>query len=121
MGYDIRLLDKDKCLAQVPRHNEGSVQQYGRDGSVGTVAADISVTFNYNKIYHMVLGKSLGKILAGKHAEDAIPDLTKVVEVCGTNTYKDYWAETPGNAGAIAALLLDWARLHPEGTWEIWA
>ena len=119
MGYDICLWDTGKYLAKVPRHNEGSVQQYSADGGGGTVSAEISVTFNYNSIYHLVLGKGLGEILTGKYAKDTIPALTKVVEKCGTNTYKDYWAATPGNAGSIAALLLDWAKLYPDGVWEV--
>ena len=119
MGYDIYLNDKNGCV-QVPRHNEGSIQQYGPN-SAGTVDADISITFNYNDIYHKVVGKTLRQILDAPQARDTIQTLQTVVELCGTKTSDNYWDATPGNAGAIAALLLSWARLHPTATWEVHA
>ena len=118
MSYNVSL-NHDVGIEQVPRHNEGSMQQYGLDGREGTVSAEISVTFNYNPIYQQVTGKSLKEMLNGLPAWVTVRVLTKVVTACGTLKDDDYWKATPGNAGAIAALLLDWARLHPEAMWKV--
>ena len=118
MGYDVCLVNKDGPVL-VPRHNEGSYRQCGKNGSEGTTAAEISVTGNYDMVYHQVTDKSLGDMLDGRIAKDTLPDLAAVVKACGTITHKDYWKPTPGNAGAIAAMLLDWASLHPYAIWEV--
>ena len=121
MGYDICLWDKNKYLAQVPRHNEGSILQFDTRGKAGTTTAEISVTINYNDIYHRAVGKTLRQILDTPQAEDTIQTLRTVVELCGTMKSDNYWDATPGNAGAVAALLLSWATLYPDGIWEIHA
>ena len=118
MGYDVCLVNKEGPVL-VPRHNEGSYRQCGKNGSEGTMAAEISVTGNYDPIYQQVTGKSLRKMLDGLLAWVTVHSLTKAVTACGTLKDDDYWKATPGNAGAIAALLLDWARLHPNAIWEV--
>lgn len=120
MGYRIYLFDSEGNCVQVPRHNEGTIQQFSADGLAGTTNAEIEITYNYNTIYTIITGKSLRKLLNGKKARFTIPDLSRVVAVTGTKQYeKDYWADTPGNAGAVIAVLLDWARLHPDAVWEV--
>ena len=119
MGYDIYLVGKDGNTVQVPRHNEGSIQQYSAEG-IGTANADISVTYNYNKIYRKVLNKNLGDVLYGKQAKYTMPDLIALVRACGIETTDNYWDATPGNAGSVAALLLNWAILHPDAAWDIY-
>ena len=118
MGYDICLAN-ETGVVQVPRHNEGSYRRCKTDGSEGTTAAEISVTGNYDPIYQQVTGKNLRKMLDGLLAWVTVHVLTKVVTACGTLKDDDYWKATPGNAGAIAVLLLDWARLHPNAIWEV--
>ena len=118
MGYHISL-NHDVGIEQVPRHNDGSMRQYGWNDREGTMPAEISVTGNYDPIYQQVTGKSLKEILGAKPAWVTVPVLNKVVTACGTLKDDDYLKATPGNAGAIAALLLDWARLHPEAMWKV--
>ena len=135
MGWDVELVDENGVVS-VPNHNEGSIQSCTVDGKTGTCDADIAITYNYSRLYHLVLGETLKEYLRDRKAEYTISGLKKIVEKLGTNRYKrlkeghdtfdfengyeiDYWCPTPGNAGHIAALLLDWAQLHPEAKWEI--
>ena len=119
MGFSIYLMGKEKPV-QVPRHNEGSIMQCDPVGLQGTTAAEILFTTNYNlEAYHQMIGKILKYILDGQHAKDTIPILTKVVNRCGTITHKDYWGGTAGNEGAITALMLAWAKLHPDAIWKV--
>lgn len=118
MSYDITLiLDGDIVL--VPKHNEGAIQKYDINGSEGTAEAEISVTYNYNSIYQDVINKTLKQMLDGKRASDTLADLKQVIAKCGTRQALDYWADTPGNAGHTAAILADWANLHPKAIWVV--
>lgn len=143
MGWDCTLEYLDK-VAQVPRHSEGSIISITVDGLEGTQDADISITYNYSELYHLVIGKSLGEYINGKKAKETIPTLKLLVEKLGTKQYtknrdscpkcsysvnvntmfqdesrvQDYWCPTMGNAGHICAILLDWANLHPEAVWR---
>jgi hypothetical protein len=135
MGWDIDLVS-DNGLVQVPNHNEGSIQSFGTNGSEGTQDATMAVTYNYSGLYRLVIDDGLKDYLRNKIAKDTINTLKLLVDKLGTDQYKrkkdgydtfdfkngyeiDYWCPTMGNAGHIAAILLDWAQLHPEGKWEI--
>ena len=59
---------------------------------------------------------------AGKgfsRAADAIPLLENAVARLGTLRDEDYWQPTDGNAGAALAVLLGWARLHPDAVFHV--
>lgn len=127
MSYDIDLI-KDGRPAAVPAHAEGGTYVLG-----GTDQAQLNVTYNYSARYAEVLvplPAGEGQPLAlqpfsvhapqGQRAEDTIPWLEAVVAQLGTEQDRgDYWAATPGNAGYAASILLAWARLHPDGIWEV--
>jgi len=140
MGWDIDLVDENG-LVQVPRQNAGSIISISSEGLVGTTEASMSITYNYSRLYRLVINESLKDYLRNKIAKDTIPTLKLLIEKLGTDQYKrprdnysyhggslkemidsqvvDYWAPTMGNAGSIAAILLDWAQLHPQAKWEI--
>lgn len=144
MGWDCILEYPDK-IAQVPRHCEGSIITVQTNGLQGTQDADISITYNYSELYYLVLDQSLRDYLNAKKAKETIQTLKLLVNKLGTKQYKrnrdscprcnfsvnvktmfdeesrvqDYWCPTMGNAGHIAAILLDWATLHPEAVWRV--
>lgn len=142
MGWDCSLEYPDQ-IAQVPRHSEGSIISIQTNGLQGTQDADISITYNYSELYHLVINQSLPDYLNGKKAKETIETLKTLVEKLGTKQYRrprddasplrthedfkkmfdgyivDYWAPTMGNAGHMAAVLLDWANLHPEAVWRV--
>ena len=120
MGFSICLMGKDKTVL-VPRHNEGANRQCRTDGSDGTTAAEILFATNYDlEAYHQMIGKILKFILDGHHAKDTIPLLTKAVNKCGTINYNDYFGG-PKYDGRIVALMLAWAKLHPDAVWKVFA
>jgi len=64
--------------------------------------------------------QSFSRSAGSKVGAEAEAILAHVVEVLGDEPYKtDYWAPTPGNAGHAAAILLGWAKLYPDATFEV--
>ena len=118
ISYDVYLRHENGETCEVPRVEEGGTFVFG-----GSTEAELNVTYNYGECYHLVpirYGVSFSiKFLDGMQAKNVIPILEHVVEVLGDKPYPDYWAPTPGNAGHAAAILLKWARLHPDATFEV--
>lgn len=98
---------------QVSRHSEGGTYVWG-----GTTSAEINITYNYSK-YFSGLGPDGLHSLSGLQAGDTVSRLERVVAQLGTATDDDYWKATPGNAGFVLSVLLEWARQHPDGTWRV--
>lgn len=114
MGYWVSLFGDDGEHVTVPRHQEGGVVVVG-----GSCEAHISITYNYSPIYRGMAAFSL-RDLNGKRAGETVSILESVVKCVGTaNDSDDYWEPTPGNAGRAAAVLLEWAKLHPQATWRV--
>jgi hypothetical protein len=126
-------------VAEVENFSAGGTQVVG-----GSTRAELNVTYNYGEVcccaqvgnlplHYAIEDEALGwqpseddtptwfhfRRLAGLRGRNTIPTLAKFVERCGTQTFSDYWAPTPGNAGAAAAILLEWARQHPEYVWRV--
>lgn len=136
MGWTVELVGQNG-IVNVPRHNAGSIISVNPNGLVGQIEASMCVTYNYSQLYHLAIDASLPDFLNGKQAKDTIDTLKQCVRKLGTNQYKrqvkpglentlnteayeiDYWCPTPGNAGYIASVLLDWAFLHPNAKWNI--
>tara|TARA_B100000614_G_scaffold262909_1_gene300418 strand:+ start:21384 stop:21749 length:366 start_codon:yes stop_codon:yes gene_type:complete len=120
MGWDIDLTRNDETL-EVSPHQTGSIQQAEMiDGvlvAVDRSEASCCITYNYSKLYGMV-GFSM-RDLDGKTASETAESLRSAVEKLGTDKYDDYWAPTPGNAGAALQTLLSWAEEHPDGVWKV--
>lgn len=115
MSYDVSLEDESGTCVAVDRHTEGGTYAVG-----GTVDADLNVTYNYSWFYFRYLDKKHGlRWLSGKRASETIEKLEAAVKELGDNTYEDYWAPTPGNAGYALAVLLGWAKQYPDATWRV--
>lgn len=102
-------------------HQEGSTYAVG-----GTTAADISITYNYGKLFRDAFPDTepdkpnvLGRMLDGKRAGDVVETLTNAVEQLGTTRDRNYWLATPGNAGYALSVLLRWAKQHPDAVFNV--
>jgi hypothetical protein len=84
----------------------------------GSTEAHLNVTYNYSKHVHEALGHSL-RDLDGTIADRWIGQLELAVATLGTERDPDYWKSTPGNAGAMLARLLSWAKQHPKGIFNV--
>ncbi len=120
MSYDISLRNENDHPVRVPLFMAGSVLQaeLTKEGTlvpIGTSIAEISVTSNYSQVTKL-LNFSFND-LDGKTGEETLLILNRIVDEFGTEPYKDYWAPTPGNVGAMVQVLLEWARLYPAAVW----
>lgn len=109
MSYDVSLEGDD---VKVDHHEEGGTYALG-----GTDEAWLNVTYNYAEVYRL-FDFSI-RDLDGKRAGDTIEVMAAIVEKTGTRRFTDYWAPTPGNAGAALNTLLTWARANPDATWSV--
>jgi len=115
MGWGIQLQDKKgKVLQLKEKQTEGSNVCIG-----GTTDAKCSITFNYSWFFTHYLHPDGLKWLNDKKAKDCVDRLEKAIKTLGTNQYKDYWADTPGNSGYMLSVLLSWARELPEGIFSL--
>jgi hypothetical protein len=141
MGYDIALL-KDGAPVKVSLHEEGSNYAIG-----GNDLAEMTVTYNYQWFFYHFLNHEHGLAwLNGKKAGECIDRLAAAVDDLGDkpHTHKEetphetddtgkikfkdkawmrqnggYWCDTPGNAGHSLAVLLGWAKEHPDAVFEV--
>ena len=129
MSWDVEIQDKQgnimKC--QSPHMLRGGIvqaevigsefvngQERPKLGQKPITDAELNVTYNYYKQYEPILGDGM-KFFQDMSTEDAIPHLEKVVDTLGTKVNPDYWASTPGNAGAAAESLLFLCKECPGG------
>lgn len=100
---------------EVEHFQEGGTQVLG-----GSTEASLNITYNYGVRFHEAWeGIGLEEALNGKQASETIAALEHAVAYLGTKTTNDYWEAAPGNAGAALALLLAWARQHPEAHFKV--
>lgn len=121
MSYDIYLKNIDGSTCETENHTEGGTFVLG-----GTPTCELNVTYNYSQIFRVISLKSWEGIfsfrdLTDKTGKETLEVLEEIVELLGTKQYKDYWAPTPGNVGYAANILLEWAKEHPNATWEVHA
>lgn len=118
MGFSIALVDKDtRDPVQVRPFSAGSVYAIG-----GSDEADISITYNYSKLYARVPswdGKTLRNLVRDQRAGDILPKLREGLAHLGSEKSADYWEPTPGNAGAILKILVGWAEDNPDAIFTI--
>ena len=113
MSYDISLV-KNKESVKVELHREGGTYCMN-----GLERAELNVTYNYSRFFHEFLDAKKGiRWLYGKKAKDCIKRLEKAVKELGTDQFTDYWAPTHGNAGYALAILLRWAKQHPDAVFR---
>lgn len=105
--------DPESPIVEVDPHQEGGTYAIG-----GSNEADLNITYNYSEVYHLFQFSI--KDLDGQKAETMISKLRELVLKLGTKKYeRDYWAPTPGNAGAALETLLDWAIRHPNAYFKV--
>lgn len=107
MSYDISLCDKEGNMLPAPPHEEGGTYAVG-----GTGRAELNVTYNYSRHFNF-------RGLDGRVASETMPEMKAAIKKLGTKRDADYWASTPGNAGRAIKLLLSFAKLHPQGVWQV--
>lgn len=122
MSYDVHL-NCPHCGRPllVENHSEGGTYAIG-----GTNEADLNITYNYGRHFAEALGylgdpavRNFRDFLDGKAAAVVIPALEKAVSMLGTTQAADYWDAVPGNAGHALAILLAWAKQHPDGIFSV--
>lgn len=114
MSYWVYLCDDDGTV-QVDNHSEGGTYVLG-----GTSDACVNVTYNYGHHYYDLLHEDGLRGLHGLSGAEAAPLLERAVAVLGTERDdSDYWAPTPGNAGAALGVLLRWAKQHPSARFDV--
>lgn len=113
MSHWVYLTDANGEALAVGLHEEGGTYVMG-----GNDSAELNVTYNYSKFIHPFIEGGLHG-LHGMIASESIPLLEQAVDCLGTDRDRDYWLATPGNAGHALNVLLSWARLWPDGIWEV--
>ena len=120
MGWDIDLLSNGQPV-QVAPHQTGSVLEArvenGEVVAIDSVAATCCITFNYSRLYD--LAGFYMRDMSGKKASETVESLQEAVKKLGTDRDKNYWKDTPGNAGAALETLLRWAKQHPDAEWHV--
>jgi len=111
MSYDVSLNDEHGPVT-VPRHTEGGSYVLG-----GLPYAELNITYNYAEHYYALFGGL--RTLNGATGGSTIPTLEAAIDKLGVVRDPSYWAGTPGNAGFALSILLSWAHLHPDATWEV--
>jgi len=118
MGWDVELRVKDEegkwHIAETKPHYAGSIIEFG-----GSHHCEMTVTFNYSRFYSQVFPEKGFRWLNDRKASDAIPVLEDGIKALGTRTTGSYWDESPGNAGYILTVLLEWAKEHPDGVFKV--
>lgn len=113
MSYDLGLYKNGKAVPVNPFSEGGTRPMHGTD------CAELNITYNYGWFYSRYLDKKLGlRWLYTRKAKDCIKRLEKAVKILGTDTYRDYWADTPGNAGFALSILLEWAKDNPDAVFQ---
>ena|ERR1017187_9297416 len=108
MSYWVSLQNDRGEIPEVDSFEEGGTYAMG-----GSTEADLSVTYNYSKLF------SVKNELHGKYAYETIPILEAAVKRFGTEKSADYWEPTEGNVGAMCHVLIGWARQYPSLRWNV--
>lgn len=102
-------------------HGPVSVDRFQEGGTfdlMGETTAILDVTYNYSEVFRM-FEFSL-RDLHGMKAGDTAARLEFLAGKLPNRPYKtDYWAPTPGNAGAVVHRLLGWAKQYPDARWRV--
>ena len=108
MAFFINLREAEGNACKVDPHSEA------RENEKGTQIkhARLDVPVQYQKWFDF-------EGLHGRTGQSSQTMLQKAVREFSTRRARDYYEVTKGNVGFICALLLKWARKHPEATWEV--
>lgn len=116
MGYDIYMKGRNGHTLRVAPFSEGGTRRILSPGSPGETEAWVSVTYNYSPYFYETVDAERGiRWIYGKTGKDCQDRLSIALQKLGCVRDTDYWRVTPGNAGCIIALLLDWCKQKPNG------
>ena len=108
MSWWVYLKEGDECVPVAPHNGSGES------------TAQLHVTYNYSERFRVAFdGLGFFEALYGKQAKEVIPLLERAVKHMGYDPIGDYRANTRGSAGHALAVLLGWARQHPQAIFTI--
>lgn len=114
MSWSVSLKKGDELMS-VSRHSEGGTYVMG-----GSDVAELNVTYNYSRLFRTAFGGiHFVEVLDGKQAQEVISLLEQAIGHLGDEPDENYWAKTLGNAGHALAVLLGWARQHPQAVFTV--
>lgn len=117
MGWDISLVEPvTREVIKLPFKH----QKYGSNYCVGgTNELWVSITYNHGRIYReKTEGLSLD-YLHNKFAYETFDFLENLINSLSDDVSDDYWEAAEGNAKKALYHLLTFARMRPDGIWEV--
>ena len=95
-------------------------QMFGSTYCVGgTDELWIDITYNYDKIYREKTNGLSLDYLHNKFAYETIEFLENLINSLGDDVSDNYWDATEGNAKKVLFCLLTFARMRPDGIWDV--
>ena len=109
MSFDIAIVDPNGEVREFesPRFIPG-----GNYVFPGTRFAEVNITYNYSPFYADIWEDGI-RSFDGMPAQEAAEAMEQAIDVFGTNQDENYWAATPGNAGAAIQTVVDVIRNCP--------
>lgn len=117
MSHDLEMVNENGKVFELdkplPEEECGGTYPLG-----GSTTTKINITYNYSWYYYQFLDKENGiKWLCGKKGKDCVKRLEEAIKPFEKSSpCKDYWCNKPGNCVRPLKILLNWAKLFPEGT-----
>ena len=113
MNYNVKLNDEQGKALEVETIEDGRyIFGWYMSGT------ELNIPYNYADVYNLFNFNI--QELNGKIAKDTLLVLEQITDKLPNQHYKkDQNAPTPGNARNALAILLKWAKQHPEGIWNI--
>ena len=124
MSYTVYVLDQEGetiLPAKTDNYTYGTMVRFDPDTEeiLRNPECRLNITYNYNRIYRETFGEKGLDVIHNLNGRDAAPILTEAILKLGSEQDDDYWAATPGNAGASLQILLGFALDQPEGVFSV--
>lgn len=117
MGYDIKLLDKNKKIVQSER---ALYSLGGYFDKTGIHEMECGITYNYSSVLNKVFPDSKGiKYLNNRIARDTYSVLGNAINKLQDNYSNDYFEPTEGNVKKALLSLYQMALRKPDAVWQI--
>lgn len=115
MSYDISYVNENGNPFELDE-----IMEEGGTYVVRNTETELNITYNYSWYYYQFLDKEQGiRWIYGKKGKECIEKLKEaIMPFVEADTYKDYWACTPGNCVKPLKILLSWCEKYPEGVFK---